>query len=112
MHGMQTLGRQPPQPIAEACDLGTIRRAGRRNQPVAESRSLVEAVATIARVVAETAADEQVDLALDEFVPARGLQHPQADSCMRGTEFGKRPTAQVEAGVQAQLEQRRRTRRL
>ena len=30
-------------------------------------------------MVAETAADKQVDLALDKLVQARRLQHPQAD---------------------------------
>src|SRR6266851_4033600 len=87
MHCGRVLGLQTAQPVAEADDLGTVCRARGRNQPVAESGSLVHAVATIARVVAETAADEQVDLALDKLVQARRLQHPQAYSSMRRAEF-------------------------
>jgi len=52
MHCRRFLGQQTPQPIAEAGDLGTIRRARWRYQPVAQSGSLVHAVATIAGVVA------------------------------------------------------------
>src|ERR1700704_4046657 len=112
MHCGRVLGLQTAQPVAEADDLGTVCRARRRNQPVPESGSLVHAVATIARVVAETAADEQVDLALDKLVQARRLQHPKAYSGMRRAEFRKRQAAQVEAGVQTQLQQPPTTRRL
>src|SRR2546430_13249382 len=67
MQREQVLGRQAAQPIAEAGDLGTIRRADRRNQPVAESDSFRHAVAAIARMVAETAGYQQIDLALDQL---------------------------------------------
>src|SRR6267154_5589062 len=112
MHCGRVLGLQTAQPVAEADDLGTVCRARRRNQPVPESGSLAHAVAAIARVVAETAADEQVDLALDELVQPRRLQHPQAYSSMRRTELRKRQAAQVEAGVQTQVQQHPTPRRL
>src|ERR1700712_3244454 len=73
----RVLDRQGAQPIAEAHDLRTIRGAFRRNQPVTQPGSLGDAVAAIAGMVAETTRDQQVDLALDQFVQARGLQHPQ-----------------------------------
>src|SRR4051794_10155660 len=41
----RVLGRQRAQPIAEADDLGTIGGAFRRNQPIAQTGSLVDAVA-------------------------------------------------------------------
>jgi hypothetical protein len=46
-------------------------------------------------------------LALDEFVQARRLQHPQADVSVRCTELRKRQATRIKAGVQTQLEQRR-----
>jgi hypothetical protein len=59
------LGRQDAQPFAEAGDLGTIRGAFRRNQPITQTGSLIDPVAAIARMVAKTAGYQQVDLALD-----------------------------------------------
>src|SRR3954451_24691204 len=79
MQRQRVLRRQAAQPIAKARYLGTIRGAGWRNQPVAEPGSLRHAVAAVARMVAETAGDQHVDLALDQLVQAGGLQHPQAD---------------------------------
>src|SRR3954454_8716797 len=58
------------QPGAKAGDLGAIRRAFGRDQPVAEARSFPDPVAAIAGMAAETAGDQQVDLALDQLVQA------------------------------------------
>ena len=55
-------------------------------------------------MVAKTAGYQQVDLALDEFVQAGGLQHAQADFRMRCAKFCQCQAAQVEARMQAELE--------
>jgi hypothetical protein len=51
----RVLGRQGAQPFAEADDLGTIRGAFRRNQPITQTGSLIDPVAAITRMVAKTA---------------------------------------------------------
>src|SRR6185436_13069402 len=107
MQRERILGRQTAQPIAEAGDLGTIRRAGRRNQPIAESCSLRHAVAAVARMVAETAPYQQIDLTLDQLVQAGGLQHPQADFRVCCAKLRQFQTAQIEAAVHAELQQHR-----
>ena len=70
------LGRQGAQPFAEADDLGAIRVAFTRNQPITQTGSLIEPVAAIARMVAKAAGYQQVDLALDQLVQAGGAAAP------------------------------------
>jgi hypothetical protein len=95
----RVFGRQGTQPFAEADDLGTIRGAFRRNQPIAQTGSLVDPVAAIARMVANPAGYQQVDLALDQLVQAGGLQHPQTDFRMRAAKLRQFEAAQVEAAM-------------
>ena len=93
--------RPRAQPFAEAGDLGTIRGAFRRNQPITQTGSLIDPVAAIARMVAKAAGDQQIDLALDQLVQAGGLQHLQTDSRMRAAKLRQREAAQVEAAMEA-----------
>ena len=58
-------------------------------------------------MVAETAGDQHVDLALDQFVQAGGLQHPQADFRMRAAKRRQIEAAQIEAAMHAKLQQHR-----
>jgi hypothetical protein len=103
----RVLGRQRAQPFAEADDLGTIRGAFRRNQPITQTGFLIDPVAAIARMVAKTAGYQQVDLALDQLVQAGGLQHPQTDFRMRAAKLRQLEAAQVEAAMDPQLQQHR-----
>src|SRR5256885_1313997 len=63
----RVFSRLGAQPCAKADDLGAIRRALGRDQPVAQTGSLIDPVAAIARMVAETAGDQQIDLAFDQL---------------------------------------------
>src|SRR5829696_5285972 len=107
MQRKRVLCRQTAQPIAEARYLGAIRSAGRRNQPIADAGSLRHAVAAVARMVAEPAGDQHIDLALDQLVEACGLQHPQADFRVGCAKLRQFQTAQIEAAVHAELQQHR-----
>src|SRR5689334_18972628 len=60
-------GGQAAHPVAEAGNLGTIRRAFRRNQPIAQARSFADAVAAITGMVAQSADNQCIDLALDQL---------------------------------------------
>jgi hypothetical protein len=51
----RVLGREGAQPYPEAGDLGTIRGAFRCNQPITQTRRLIDPVAAIARMTAKTA---------------------------------------------------------
>jgi hypothetical protein len=79
----------------------------RRNQPITQAGSLIDPVATIARMVAKTAFYQQVDLALNQLVKACGLQHPQADFRVRAAKLRQAEAAQVEAAVDTQLQRHR-----
>ena len=91
--------RECAQPFAEAGDLGTIRRALRRNQPITQAGSLIDPIAAIARMVAKTAGYQQVDLALDQLVQSGGLRHPKTDFRMRVAKLRQLKSAQVEAAM-------------
>ncbi len=67
----------------------------------------VDTVAAVARMVAETAGDQQIDLALDQLVQAGGLQHPQADFFVPCAKRRQLQAAQIEAAVHAELQQHR-----
>src|SRR3984893_3366620 len=101
------LGRQGAQPFAEADDLGTIRGAFRRNQPITQTGSLIDPVAAIARMVAKIAGYQQVDLAFDQFMQAGGLQHPQTDFRVPAAKLRQFEAAQAEAAMDPQLQQHR-----
>src|SRR5215213_8457360 len=75
MQRERVLRRRAAQPIAKARYLRTIRGAGRRHQPIADAGSLRHAVAAVARMVTDAAADQHIDLALDQLVQAGRLQH-------------------------------------
>src|SRR4051812_15106383 len=97
------LSRQRTQPRAKTDDLRAIRGAFRRNQPIAQTRSLIDPVAAIARMVAEAAGDQQVDLAFDQFVQAGRVQHPQTDLRMRAAKLLQFEAAEIEAAMDSQL---------
>src|ERR1700761_3168437 len=77
--GERPSSRQLAQPVAETDDFRAIGGAFRRHQPVAGTRSRSERLTAITGVAAEATRDQDVDLALDQFMQAGGLQHPQAD---------------------------------
>lgn len=52
---------------------------------------------------AKTAADQYVDLALDQFVQSGWLQHPQTDVWMRAAKRRQIEAAQVDAAIDRQL---------
>ena len=58
-------------------------------------------------MVAKAAGYQQVDLALDQLVQARGLQHPQTYFRMRAAKLRQFEPAKVEAAVDPQLQQHR-----
>jgi hypothetical protein len=101
------LGRQSAQPFAEADDLGTIRGAFRRKQPITQIGSLIDPIAAITPMVAKNAGDQQIDLTFDQLVQAGGLQHPQTDFRMRAAKLRQCQAAQLEAATDPHLKQHR-----
>ena len=84
-HLRETLGGvRAKEPCAQAFDFRAVGGPLWADQAVANTRTSVETIAAIARVVTEAAVDQRVDLALNEFVQSGWLDDAKADCRIRG----------------------------
>src|SRR6202035_2909752 len=84
------------EPCAQRLSLGTASGSYGIDQIAADTRTILETLASIAGVMARPGIDQHVDLALGELVQPGGFYDPQPDCRMGGAKAVRAQAAEIE----------------